>query len=120
MSLPNVLWMSYLKGIPGDFPDDGVLVIKEPVDNKFEGRHFREELLPDDIETPIKNGVFTPAVNGTPAKIEFTETFKNVDYKYFADIREIRPGFFVTDKGKRTTTGPSGTTTDDWLGTHTT
>jgi hypothetical protein len=120
MALPGGLWLSHLKGSPGDFPDDGVLAINEPSNNKFDGFHFRQESGSGFKQIPIENGVFTPASGGNPDKMEFTEVVGGVTYKYHADIREIRPGFFVTDKGKRSPTGPSPATDDDWVGTHTT
>lgn len=115
MAFPDGLWLSFVKMVPGPFPNDGVVIIN-PLDasNDFDGYHHR----PPDT-TPIE-GHFTPASGGRPDHITFTETYNSVTYEYDADIIQFTPNFFVTTNGKRTPVSPGSATTDDWVGTHTT
>jgi hypothetical protein len=111
---PAGLWLSFLNR--SVFPIDGIIIINDPdARNDFDGVHYRT------AKTPI-NGHFEPENAGaaTPAHIKFTEMEDGVTYTYEANIVEATPNFFVTDKGKRSASGPAGATTDDWVGTHTT
>jgi len=116
MAGPGGLWLSFINKSPLGFPNDGVVAINEPVNNKFTGDHLRQGV--GKFETTPIEGTYIPGGAGTPDHITFTEDVGGVIHTYEADFIELTPGFFLTTKGKRK---PGATAADDdWVGTHTT
>jgi hypothetical protein len=121
-------WLSFINVDPNSgFPNDGGfhLNLPNPATGAFNGIHARL------TQTPINNGVYTPATSKSIDHITFEEPepFTTNKFVYDGDLIEESPGHLITVNGKRYRV-PLPTPTekikaaalddDDWVGTHTT
>ena len=128
MALPITgVWFSFINVNPGGFPNDGAFHLNLPhsTTGAFNGMHFRL------TETPISNGVYSPATSTSIDHLVFEEPEPGTNFKfvYEGDVIEESPNRLRTTNGKRrrvplpTPTedvAAAALTDDDWVGTHTT
>ena len=128
MALPIAgLWLSFIDTDLGGFPNDGAfhLNLPHPLTGAFNGTHVRL------TQTPISNGVYSPATATSIDHIIFEEPEPGTNFKfvYEGDVIEESPNRFRTTNGRRRRvplqTPPEAVTAaaladDDWVGTHTT